>query len=139
MAKQITQKVTFKKTKPKTLFDLYMNSKKHSFITGSPVKISSKKGAAFIAHGGYITGSSVYTIKDKIIVQTWRGSNWNNADADSVFTIVLEPKGKDTVLHAIHSNVPDDHAESIEKGWFDHYWNLWKQHLAGKKIKRPTM
>jgi activator of HSP90 ATPase len=139
MAKQITQKVTYKKVKPKALFDLYMNSKLHSFISGSPVKISSKTGAPFSAHGGYINGSSVYTVKDKIIIQTWRASNWDSADADSTFTIVLEPKGKDTVLHAIHSNVPDAHAESIKKGWFDHYWNPWKQHLAGKKIKRPTM
>jgi activator of HSP90 ATPase len=139
MAKQITQKVTFKKTKPKVLFDLYMNSKKHSHIAGSPVKISSKAGAPFSAHGGYITGTSVYTVKDKIIIQTWRGSNWAASDPDSIFTIILEPKGKGTVLHAIHSNVPDAHAESIEKGWFDHYWNPWKQYLAGKKIKRPKM
>jgi activator of HSP90 ATPase len=139
MAKHITHKVTFKKTKPKALFDLYMNPKKHSFIAGSPVTVSSKAGAAFTAHGGYITGTSVYTVKDQIIVQTWRGSNWDPSSPDSTFTIILEPKGKDTILHAIHSNVPDAHAESIDKGWYDHYWNPWKQHLAGKKIKRPTM
>jgi len=139
MAKQITQKITFKNTKAKALFDLYMNAKLHSFIAGSPVKISSKAGAPFSAHGGYISGTSVYTVKDKIIVQAWRGANWAASDPDSTFTIILEPKGKDTVLHAIHSNVPDAYADSIKKGWYDHYWNPWKQHLAGKKIKRPTM
>jgi activator of HSP90 ATPase len=139
MAKQITQKILFKKTKPKALFELYMNAKKHALISGSPVKISSKAGAPFSAHGGYISGTSVYTVKDKIIIQTWRGSNWDSADPDSIFTIILEPKGKDTVVHAIHSNVPDAQVASIEKGWFDHYWKPWKQHLAGKKIKRPTM
>ena len=139
MAKQITQKVTFKNAKPKALFDLYMNAKQHSHIAGSPVRISSKAGSPFSAHGGYITGSSVYTVKDKIIVQIWRGSDWNASDPDSLFTIILEPKGKDTILHAIHSNVPDAHAENLKKGWIDHYWNPWKQHLAGKKIKRPAM
>ena len=139
MAKQITQKVTFKKTKPKVLFDLYMNAKQHAFIAGSPITISSKAGAPFSAHSGYITGTSVYAVKDKIIVQTWRGADWNASDPDSVFTIVLEPNGKDTVLHAIHSNVPDAHADGIKKGLYDHYWNPWKQHLAGKKIKRPAM
>jgi len=56
MTKHIKQKITFKKTKPKNLFDLYMNAKQHSHIAGSPVKISSKGGAPFSAHGGYITG-----------------------------------------------------------------------------------
>jgi activator of HSP90 ATPase len=139
MSKQITQKIIFKKTKPKDLFDLYMNAKKHSLISGSPVIISSKKGSPFVSHQGYITGQHVYAIKDKIIVQTWRAMDWDANEPDSVFTIVLEPKGKDTVLHAIHSNVPDKHAEGIEKGWHGHYWNPWKQHLSGKKIKRPVM
>ena len=139
MAKHISQKITFKKTKPKALFDLYMNAKQHSHIAGSPVKISSKTGSAFSAHGGYITGSTVHTVKDKIIVQNWRAANWDATDPDSVFTIVLEPSGKDTVLYAIHSNVPDAHFEGVKKGWPNHYWNPWKQHLAGKKIKRPTM
>jgi hypothetical protein len=38
-----------------------------------------------------------------------------------------------------HANVPDDSAADIEKGWFDHYWNPWKQYLAGKEITRPQM
>jgi activator of HSP90 ATPase len=139
MAKHITQKITFKKTKAKNLFDLYMNSKKHALIAGSPVTISSKAGAPFSAHGGYITGKSVYSVKDKIIVQTWRAMDWTPEDPDSVFTILLEPSGKDTVLYAIHSGVPDSKAEGIEKGWNEHYWKPWKQHLAGKKITRPTM
>jgi activator of HSP90 ATPase len=139
MSKQITQKLTFKKTKPKALFELYMNAKKHAHIAGTPVKISSKAGAPFSAHGDYITGKNIYIVKDKIIVQTWRGSDWDAADLDSVFTIILEPKGKDTVLHVIHSNVPDMHADHLAKGWHDHYWKPWKQHLAGKKIKRPKM
>jgi hypothetical protein len=52
---------------------------------------------------------------------------------------VLEPSGKDTILYAIHSGIPETKAEGIDKGWYDHYWKPWKQHLAGKKITRPTM
>jgi activator of HSP90 ATPase len=139
MAKHITQKITFKKTKAKDLYELYTNGKKHAKIAGSPVTISSKAGSPFSAHGGYITGKSVYSVKDKIIVQTWRAMDWTPEDPDSVFTIMLEQNGKDTILHAIHSGVPDSKAEGIEKGWHDHYWKPWKQHLAGKKITRPTM
>ena len=74
MAKYIAQKVTFKNTKPKALFDLYMNAKQHALVTDAPAKISSKAGSAFSAYGGYCFGNTVYTVKDKLIVQTWRGS-----------------------------------------------------------------
>lgn len=139
MAKTISHKVLYKKTTPKALYDLYMNAKKHSMIAGGPVKISAKEGTGFSAHGGYITGTNLKLIKDKLIVQTWRGMNWQKNDPDSIFMIILEPKGIDVVLHAVHANIPDAYVESINKGWYDHYWNPWKQFLAGKPITRPVM
>jgi activator of HSP90 ATPase len=139
MAKTISHKVVYKKTTPKALYDLYMNAKKHSMIAGSPVKVSAKEGASFSAHGDYITGTNLKLIKDKLIVQSWRAMSWDKTDPDSIFIIMLEPKGKDVLLHAIHANLPDGHAESVDKGWYGHYWNPWKQFLAGKPITRPVM
>jgi activator of HSP90 ATPase len=139
MSKTITQKVVFKNTTPKTLYDLYMNAKKHSFVTGGPAKISTKVGSAFSAHGGYINGKNLQLVKDKLIVQTWRAASWDKSDADSIFMVNIEQKGKDSILHVVHANVPDKHAASVDKGWHGHYWNPWKQHLAGKTITRPQM
>ena len=45
MSRHITQKALFKKTRSKTLLDLYMNAKKHAQISGSPVKVSSNPNA----------------------------------------------------------------------------------------------
>ena len=139
MAKTIEQKVVFKNTTPKALYDLYMNAKLHSLITGAPAKISTKVGAAFSAHGDYIRGKNLHLVKNKLIVQTWRGTDWNKTDTDSIFMINLEPKGKNVVLYAVHANVPDKEAAGIDQGWHDYYWNLWKQYLAGKTIKRKAM
>jgi activator of HSP90 ATPase len=139
MAKNIVQKVTFKNTKPEKVFELYANARKHSAIAGGPVKVSTKAGAPFSAWGGYITGNTIHAVKDKLFVQTWHGSDWAPGAPHSYFSIMLEPKGKDVVLHAIHANVPDEHAGHLAQGWHDHYWNLWKQHLAGKVVKRPAM
>jgi len=140
MAKNIVQTVVFRNTKPKALYDLYMNAKKHSTATGAPAKITAKKGTKYSAHGGYITGENLHLIKDKLVVQTWRAQSWEKDDPDSTFIILLEPKGKNVVLHAIHSNLPDKHAESINKGWHNHYWEPWKKYLAGKPIaKSPEM
>lgn len=139
MAKTISHKVVYKKTTPRSLYDLYMNAKKHSMIAGGPVKISAKEGTNFSAHNDYITGTNLKLIKDKLIVQTWRAQNWDKAEGDSIFIIMLEQKGKDVIMHAIHTNVPDAHVEGTDKGWFEHYWNPWKQFLAGKPITRPSM
>lgn len=139
MSTTIVQKVVFKNTTPKVLYDLYMNAKKHSMVTGGPAVISAKEGTGYSAHGGYITGKNLRLVKDKLIVQTWRGKDWDKEDVDSTFIIHLEPKGKDVVLHAIHANIPDKHSKHMDKGWHDHYWTPWKQHLASKPITRPKM
>jgi activator of HSP90 ATPase len=139
MARTIVQKVVFKNTTPKALYELYMNAKKHSQITGGPVQITGKEGAEFSAHGGYMTGHNLKLVKDQLIVQSWRGSDWNKKDPDSTFMIHLEPKGKNVVLHVVHANVPDKQADGIEKGWHEHYWKPWAQHLAGQPITRPAM
>src|ERR1022692_4844477 len=117
MAKTIVQSVVFKNTTPKDLYDLYMNAKKHSKATGAPAEITNKEGAPFSAHAGYITGQNLKLVKDSLIVQSWRGADWDKKEPDSTFAIHLEPRGKNVTLHAIHSNIPDKHAEGIEKDW----------------------
>ena len=139
MATTIVQKLIFKNTTPKALYSLYMDAKKHSMISGGPATISAKEGTKYSVHGGYIEGKNLQLVKDKLIVQTWRARGWDKEDVDSTFMINLEQKGKDVILHAVHANVPDKHSAGISKGWHDHYWKPWKQHLAGKMITRPKM
>ena len=117
-----------------------MNDKKHSVATGAPAKISAKEGSDYSVHNGYIYGKNLQLVKNKSIVQTWRAQSWDKEDVDSTFIINLETKGKDVLVHAIHANVPDKHAKSIDKGWHDHYWQPWKKYLAGKPIAAsPSM
>ncbi|MDB5281385.1 MAG: hypothetical protein JWO06_460 [Bacteroidota bacterium] len=140
MAKTITQKVVFKNTSPKQLYDLYMNAKKHSLVTASPAKITEKEGRKFSAHDGYINGKNLQLVKDKLIVQSWKSADWQDGDLDSTFILRFEPKAKDTVLHVVHANVPDKEVDGIDKGWHDYYWTPWKQYLKGTPIaKRKEM
>jgi activator of HSP90 ATPase len=138
MTKTIVQKVVFKNTTPKDLYELYMDAKKHSVATGAVAVITAKVGNAFSAHGGYITGKNLQLIKDKLIVQSWRGSDWDEDSVDSTFIIKLDEKGKNTVLRAIHANVPKKHADGINKGWHEHYWEPWKKYLDGKPIAKSA-
>jgi activator of HSP90 ATPase len=136
MPKTIVHKVVFKNTTAGNLFKLYMDPKKHSEVTGAPARISGREGTKFSAFDDYITGRNLHIVKDKLIVQSWRGSDWKTDDADSTFVILLEQKGKDVNLVATHANVPDKHAPGIDKGWYIHYWNPMKRHLAGKPARK---
>lgn len=135
MPKTIIQNVIFKNVAAKDLYDLYMNAEKHSLTTGAPAKISAKEGSIFSAYDGYITGKNLKLIKDRLIVQTWRGQDWSLGDYDSTFILALEQKGKNVVLHAIHTNVPDNQVKGVDKGWYEFYWEPWKKYLAGKLTK----
>ncbi|HXC05079.1 MAG TPA: SRPBCC domain-containing protein [Bacteroidia bacterium] len=138
MSQTIRQKVLFKNTNPKALYELYMDSKKHSQATGSPAKLSGKEGGDFSAHDGYITGKNLHLVKDQLIVQTWRGSDWEEQDADSVFLIRLEKKGKDTVLHVVHAQVPDNQVKDIAEGWQTYYWKPWKKMLGARPVVKRS-
>lgn len=140
MSKTIVQEMLFKNATPQQLYELYMDSKKHAASTGASAKISSKEGGKFSAYDGYIEGRNLQLIKNKLIVQSWRSSDWSKEDVDSTFIIHLVPNGKDVVLHAIHANVPDKEVDGIDRGWHDFYWEPWKKYLAGNKIvKSITM
>jgi len=139
MVRNIVQEVVFKNTSPQDLYDLYMNADKHSLIAGGPVTITEKEGDPFSAHQGYITGKNLQLVKGNLIVQAWRAQSWNVEDTDSTFILYLEQTGKDAILRMTHANVPEEHAVSVEQGWYGHYWDPWKQYLAGEEITRPQM
>lgn len=132
MSKTIVQKILFKNTTAQVLYDLYMDARKHSLTTGGKAKISAKEGSLFNVYDGYATGKNLQLIKGKLIVQSWRASDWDNNAVDSTFIINLETKGKDVVLHAVHANVPDDQAKALSDGWHEYYWQPWKEYLKNQ-------
>jgi len=132
MAKTILQTVIFKNTAPETLYDIYMDSKKHSKAIGAGVKISSKAGSSYSAWDGYITGKTFQLAKGKMILQSWRSTDFKSGDLDSTLILQFEKKGSVALLHMVHANVPDHQAAGVKSGWNDYYWKLWKQYLAKK-------
>ena len=129
MAKTILQTVDFKNATPETLYEIYMDSGKHSKATGGKAKISTKIGSSYSAWDGYITGKTFQLIKGKMILQSWRSGDFKVSDLDSTFIIQFEKKGKDALIHMVHANVPDHAYAGIKKGWDDFYWKPWKKYL----------
>ena len=129
--KTIKQSVYFD-APPHEIFELLMDSKKHSLFSGSAAKISRSKGGKISAYDGYIEGKNLEILKDKKIVQQWRGSDWDDG-AYSVAEFGLEKKGKGCTLTFTQKNVPDKNYSSIKQGWVDYYWAPMKEYLKGMK------
>ena len=64
-----------------------------------------------------------------MIIQSWRGSDWNKSDLDSTLILTFKQEGKGSILEMTHANIPDVYAKSIKKGWSDYYWKPWKAFL----------
>lgn len=133
MGKTICQTVVFKNTTPETLYAIYMDAEKHTKATGGgAVEISSIIGSFCSAWNGYITGRILQLVKEKMIVQSWRSSEFKPADLDSTLILWFEKKGKDAVVNMVHANVPDNQYRPLKGGWDDFYWKPWKKYLANQ-------
>jgi activator of HSP90 ATPase len=133
MAKNITQQVAFENVSAATLYALSMNAKKHEAAIGAPVTIQNKEGTHFFSHGKYIRGKNLQLIKNTLIVQSWRGSDWEKPAPGSTFILRFEQKGSDALIPMVHANVPDGQQAAIKNGWNTYYWQPWKKYLSAKK------
>ncbi len=118
--KTINQSVVINAS-PGEVYDALMDSKKHSQFTGEEAKISNKVKGKFTAYGGYIEGESLKLTPGKIIVQSWRGSDWPKGHFSKV-TYTLMKKGNKTQLKFKQEGVPVDQYDSIKQGWVGYYW-----------------
>ena len=128
MTKTIQQSVLFHAS-PETLYDLYMNSKKHSASTGFPAKLGRKAGSAFTAFGGQLEGRTLALVPGKMIVQAWRSTGWKKTDADSILVLTFKKEGSGCRVDLAHVNVPEHDHQGVTKGWEKFYWKPWREYL----------
>jgi len=126
--KTIIQKVKFNAS-PKELFDIFLDSKKHSDATGGKASVSRKIGEGFTAWDGYIRGKNLAIVPHRMIVQSWRTSQFKKTDLDSLLILTFEKEGKETLLTMVHADAPDALAKDFTAGWKTHYWNPMKTYL----------
>lgn len=129
MSKVITQTVTFKGATAKQLYNLYMNAKQHSEVTGEAAEMSKKAGEAWSVYNKQIRGKNLLVSANKMIVQTWRAKSWDRKTPDSILVLTFSDVDDGAQVEMAHSMVPDDAAQDIKKGWNEHYWKKWKAHL----------
>src|SRR5260370_41257454 len=76
---------------PARLYRMYLDPKQHAAFTGAPVKIAAKAGAKFEAFGGALTGTVLRGVPNRLIVQSWRSTQFGRRDLDSTLVLPLSP------------------------------------------------
>lgn len=131
MSKPILQSVHFPASAAE-LYDFYMNPGKHAAFTGGKVKISPKPGAPFSAFDGMLSGSMLYAVPGRLVVQRWRGTHWTDDDLDSILTLGFSDTPKGGRIDLAHLHVPAHDHQGVTRGWPKYYWRPLKKHLKAQ-------
>jgi activator of HSP90 ATPase len=131
MCKTIKQKVHFN-APPEVIYSLLTDSKQYASLTGKKAKIGKSAGEPFSVYGGQAIGIMVELVRNKRIVQAWRGHSFPEG-IFSMATFNLKPTAKKgTELILVHRGVPKEMIPSIELGWRKYNWDPIKKYLEEK-------
>src|SRR4051812_7538982 len=107
---------------PGRLFDMYLNAKSHAAFTGGRGTIKPRKGSAFKAFAGMLTGTTLHIRPKRLIVQAWRSANWAKDAIDSTLTLSFWPEAGGARIELVHANIPDNDFAGVSHGWEKYYW-----------------
>jgi len=122
--------------RPEELFDMYLDPKSHAAITGAPVSIGQRAGAAFRAFNGMLTGTILQVVPKRLIVQSWRAEGWKDSDIDSTLILTFYPEKRGTRIELVHVNVADKDFCGVSEGWGTYYWTPWREFLKKHPAER---
>ncbi len=115
---------------PHDVYELLMDSEKHTKFTGAKATISREIGGSFTAYDGALSGTILELVPDSKIVKSWRGSDEGWVEGHySTATFTLEPIDGGTRLTFVQTGVPEASYEQINQGWQTYYWSKIKEFL----------
>jgi activator of HSP90 ATPase len=135
MCRPVHHEVEFS-VKPREVYDAYLDSRRHSRMTGQKAKMSKKEGEKFSAGDTYISGYNVELVPSRRIVQAWRASEWPEGTY-SILRLEMKPKGSGTKMTVDHLAIPDEFRDGVDQGWHEFYWEPMKEYF-GNSDKAPT-
>jgi activator of HSP90 ATPase len=134
--KAIQQTITFKAS-PKEVYDMLMDSRRHTALSGEKASISKKVGGKFTAWGTHISGFNLALKPGQKIVQAWRATGWW-PDHYSIVIFDLKKAPGGTTLKFTQIGVPPHRYSGHVRGWIEAYWTPMKEMLAAGTISAKT-
>jgi activator of HSP90 ATPase len=117
------------KATPQRVYHLLLSSKEFAACTGLPAEIDAEVGGAFSLFGGQIVGRNVDLVPGQRIVQAWRPAHWD-AGSYSIVKFELKAHGAASTVILDHTGFPVDDADSLDKGWHEHYLDKLKKYFG---------
>ena len=114
------------------LYRMYLDPKQHAAFTGAPVQIAARAGAAFVAFGGALRGTILQVVPNRLIVQSWRSTQFAKQDLDSTLVLSFFSQRRGARIELTHVNVADSDFAGVSEGWPKYYWIPWRAYLIGK-------
>ena len=108
-------------TIPENMYRCWLDSEKHTAMTGEPAQCSAEVGETFMAWDGYITGRNLELEPGKRILQLWRTADFQVNDPNSRLEILMESTPGGTLLTLIHTEIPANQPD-YETGWQEFYF-----------------
>ena len=108
---------------PDQVYDILMNSDKHSEFTDAEASIGVSEGDSFSTYDGYIHGINLELKPGRRIVQRWQAEedDWPDGHFSKV-TFELIPEDSGTRLEFKHEEIPDGMEDRFVSGWDEFYW-----------------
>lgn len=116
----------------KDIYEILLNSEKHSELIGADAYIEDWEGGKFSMWEGTIHGTVEKLIPGKLIVLKWRAdeNGWpKDYYSTATFELLEHEKGK-TVLNFVQEGIPSESIESVEDGWNDFYWEAMRRMVS---------
>ncbi len=113
---------------PEIVYSAWLDSDEHGRMTGDTARVSAVAGEPFEAWGGYIQGRNLELEAGKRILQSWRTSEFEDSEPDSLLEIVFTPEGSATWVKIRHSNLPPNGMQ-YHQGWIDSYFTPMKEYF----------
>ena len=104
---------------------------------GRPLASRARAGAEFSAFDKALCGRILHLVPKRLIVQSWRASQWKSGDLDSTRVLTLHSIGRaKTRIGLVQVNVPDHDFAGVSKGWEICYWAPWREYLKRRRLRR---
>lgn len=114
---------------PEIVYSAWLDSDEHARMTGDSAHVSAVAGEPFEAWGGYIQGRNLELEPGKRILQSWRTSEFEDSEPDSLLEVLFAPEGNGTRVTIRHSNLPLNGTQ-YQQGWIDSYFTPMKEYFG---------
>jgi len=121
---------------PERLYSMYLDPRIHAPCTGAPVTIGARAGARFEAFGGALSGRILQVVPGRLIVQSWRSTQFGKRDLDSTLVLSFWKERRGGRIELTHVNVADSDFAGVSEGWGKFYWTPWRAYLKDSARKR---